>query len=973
MADKPRGLQVAAYRYNCQPCKQRKTKCDRVKPCASCHLRGTQDKCYAEEHDVATSPTSSATRAARPHKKARFSEADAIAGSTSRLPFHTPSPQKASPSGPAAMTPVASTSSLAQERTSAIQDHIALLRSTIDQLEASILPGSGSGKHPSSHYNDMEPTSDLVLTTEPRVVWADVAHLFPPKRDVERILEYFLNEMVYIMIPVQGKQFWRAWLRLSQPSARGSPAWRDRDHDVEPEPPGISRSMVASLLMCLASTSFLIPQAREHELELTFGMAEQRDHWITCALALARCGISFHRIGTADQQQQPLMHYVDSTLDTSLDRFGFDTLACRVFSLIGMSEMAYQVNGECLRRAVRINLFDETSPKAAELFTVDDDELTDEEILHMRRRIGIQAVVTERWTCLYTGRQPMIDEDAETLPTPAASEWSEIEDLTLLFSRFVSKLRRLPAQLASLTSRKPGDWSSQRARDQEAVQLILDIDRGLCSVYDPSLPRASTGGRSSSQILAELPEILERNQHLSMSDAQLNQMHRDFANALIMTSSWLSLRCLVTSNLMFVPWVSDVASRYCALNLARRLIELLPSIWMMTSSPYVPFSSSWISRHLFLACTVLSVPILGQESASASSTQAYVDKQGSSHEDGARTGESAGDATSSDRPSDFAPSRMQSKQIFSKLSSKILDGNSTSKRLPASSSVDLDWFSGKLVEIASLFSKLAERGDQTAGVNTKLIDMLLNGRAELRDRVLLKCGQKQNRALNMQLVNGGMGRDGGGSGSMGRIESQRDLTTFVSAASAGKSSPSSTGTSPAVNAGAGSPSNSRSGGVGGAATESGYGRTSKPGRSNARKDFLTTNTREQLASETHRVQSPSLHDLANAVDTFTSSNHTTTHASSTVNTPPLPSFSPHPSYLHHQQHSTNSNTATSAGGGGIGWDWDKTFFPSPTPGNGAASISGNSSSGGGDVLANVPLLLDTQDWLAILDGVDIPL
>ena len=30
-------------------------------------------------------------------------------------------------------------------------------------------------------------------------------------------------------------------------------------------------------------------------------------------------------------------------------------------------------------------------------------------------------------------------------------------------------------------------------------------------------------------------------------------------------------------------------------------------------------------------------------------------------------------------------------------------------------------------------------------------------------------------------------------------------------------------------------------------------------------------------------------------------------------------------------------------------------------------------SGSGDVLANVPLMLNTQDWLAILDGVDIPL
>ncbi len=46
-----------------------------------------------------------------------------------------------------------------------------------------------------------------------------------------------------------------------------------------------------------------------------------------------------------------------------------------------------------------------------------------------------------------------------------------------------------------------------------------------------------------------------------------------------MTSSWLSLRLSGDGNLMFLPWVPVVASRYYALNLARRLIELLPSIW----------------------------------------------------------------------------------------------------------------------------------------------------------------------------------------------------------------------------------------------------------------------------------------------------------------------------------------------------------------------------------------------------------
>lgn len=528
----------------------------------------------------------------------------------------------------------------------------------------------------------------------------------------------------------------------------------------------------------------------------------------------------------------------------------------------------------------------------------------------------------------------MIDEEAETLPVPSPGWWNESEEIAYHFSRFVSKLRLLPAQLTALTTRKPGDWSTQRTRDQEAVQRILDIDRGLCAIYDPAAPRTSMGGRSHASILADLPEILERNQHLDTSDTHINQLHREFADALIMTSSWLSLRCLATSNLMFLPWVPDVASRYYALNLARRLIELLPSIWMMASSPYVPFSSSWISRHVFLACTVLSVPILGQE-PSASSTSKDPQPGGIGREEVVEDGERGGD---------FAPSRLQSKHFFGKLSStnpisKVLDGNSTSQRLPASSSIDLDWFSSKLVEIASLFSKLAERGDQTAGVNTKLIHALLNGRAELRDRVLDKLGQKQ-KSGPAPVPTEGMG---------GRFESQRDLTTFVMATSVGKGSPSSgsAGTSPATQTGAGSPVN-----------------TGARGR---RWEGLVPG-RERLA-EGGRVSSPSLHDLANAVD-YTSAGNRNGKASTAYTqpttaaaTPPLPSFSPQPA----QQHESLRSTSTTApGGAGIGWDWDKAVFP-PTPAN------ANAGAGGGDVLASVPMLLDTQDWLAILDGVDIPL
>lgn len=904
--EKPRALQVAAYRYNCQPCKQRKTKCDRVKPCASCHLRGTQDKCYVDELDADSPNTLSASATAataeRPTKRARNKNRSgqetvlAISSISAGNPARVPAPP-------------------AQGKEAAIREHIAALRKTIDQLESLAGPTRSSSYPPFDPYNNNNTSSssngggrggggggDPVLTTNLKLTWTDVQHLFPPKRDVERVLDYFLREMVYIMVPIQEKQFWHSWQTLIRPHPTNPPAPSSSDYnsDTDESNRRISRCMIGSLLFCLASTSLLIPQRREQELQLTRPLAEQRDAWITSALALVRSGTVLstpNYRGQGGVQGRPWLHFVDSLTDTSLDRFGFETLAVRIFALLGMSETAYHLNGESLRRAIRISLFDESSPKAAEAITWDqtDPYLTPEIVTQMRRRIGWALVVTERWTCLYTGRPPMIDDEAETLPLPGKGYWMGTEEITLGFSRFVSKLRLLPGQLNALTSRKVGDWSMQRQRDHEAVSRILELDRGLCSVYDPDLSLESLGGRSNSQILAELPEILERNTitlsrgGTGISEQELNQLHREFAEALIMTSSWLSLRCLLTSNLMFLPWVGEKGLRYSALNLARRLIELLPGIWMMASSPYVPFSSSWISRHLFLACTVLAVPILGQET---SPPHSHLSSYPSNEEGLGLEG-------------DFAPSRLQKSQFYAKIpTSKSLETHP----IPASNSVDLDWFSGKLLEIADLFSKLAERGDQTSAVNMKLIHALLNSRSELRDRVLCRVGEKTRSG-------GGIGE---GAEGVGRIESQRDLTSFVMAVSNAKPSPSGSG--------------------GGASPAS-------PGRIGRIKPAGEVGGRKGMGGGVER--GASLHDLAQAATDTGIGPPITTGVNAT-----LPSLSPQ----------TNRE-----------WLWSTTQ-PQPTPTAApAAVVAGGGMNGGRDVLASVPLLLDTQDWLAILDSVDIPL
>ncbi|KAI3477718.1 hypothetical protein L1887_60491 [Cichorium endivia] len=184
-AESARRLQAAAYRYNCQPCKQRKTKCDRVRPCASCQLRGTQSACYADDVHPASNTFAAPDEAEeRPHKRTRI---------------HTPPTHHSA---------------------SAIRQHIAMLRSTIDSLEAEL----GGTSEQSSPQGPIEPSGgqELMLTSSLRLVWEDVKHLFPPQRDVDRILTYFLAEMTYIMIPVQEKQLWAAWQQLLSSKRAGS-------------------------------------------------------------------------------------------------------------------------------------------------------------------------------------------------------------------------------------------------------------------------------------------------------------------------------------------------------------------------------------------------------------------------------------------------------------------------------------------------------------------------------------------------------------------------------------------------------------------------------------------------------------------------------------------------------------------------------------------------------------------------------
>ncbi|PWY99732.1 hypothetical protein BCV70DRAFT_161805, partial [Testicularia cyperi] len=770
--EKPRALQVAAYRYNCQPCKQRKTKCDRVKPCASCCLRGTEDRCYAEHAhpEFLTTTTTTTTNADLPAAGAHRSDGYAH---SSRSAASSPSNTSLSGRSPKKPRIEASESSISHHggpgiysapaspgthNDAIIRQQIATLRATIDQLEASLrLPSTSSTS--SLNAASSSPSTSLPhdihcsarLSEQGTLTWSDVRNHFPSQHETQVILTYFLRRVAYVMAPVQEKLIWNAWKDL-----------------VSGTNGGISRPMVGSLLVCIAATSFLIPEERETMLKLSAPMAPQREAWLTSAFAIARGGA-----GASDGWQ----HYSRTIADASLDRLSFDALAMRLFSLIGDMEVAYQINGEGLRRAIRQGIFDESKPSSIQC----PAGLTENDVVQFKRRIAHTLLMTERWSCLYTNRPPMIEQDADALPPPETGYWLIYEEYSLRLSKFASKMRLLPAAVANLTNLFPAqhqshqhpplppDWRRQQSQaDRAAVDMILDMDRGLCSVYDHDRPDPMYNGRSARQVLDLVMPLRHRN-YDGMDTEQICQLEQEFALALIMSSSCLSLRCQALSSLMFLPRLPDPALRYKAVGVARSLLELLPAISVMASSTHIPFCSAWISRHLFVACTVLSVPILGQidpgydlgGAGTGTNCAGRTGKVGppppsSAAADSAEGGGGGGAVNEPVR--DFQPSALQ-RQHFAfppppaaapsagssstAASGSGRGGAAATATATATATVDLDWFSSRLLETAELFGHLAKRGDQTAAINTKLIQALLNSRVELRDRVLAKVSQRQ--------------------------------------------------------------------------------------------------------------------------------------------------------------------------------------------------------------------------------------
>ncbi len=97
----------------------------------------------------------------------------------------------------------------------------------------------------SHYYSSAASSSGMVLTTNTRLVWADVAHLFPPKRDVERIFGVYLSPRDGLYHDSRAKRSSSGEHGSGSPVPRPTNVLPMRTQTPSCIRQGISRSMVA--------------------------------------------------------------------------------------------------------------------------------------------------------------------------------------------------------------------------------------------------------------------------------------------------------------------------------------------------------------------------------------------------------------------------------------------------------------------------------------------------------------------------------------------------------------------------------------------------------------------------------------------------------------------------------------------------------------------------------------------------------
>ncbi|UZJ54894.1 hypothetical protein CBS101457_004214 [Exobasidium rhododendri] len=399
---------------------------------------------------------------------------------------------------------------------------------------------------------DEEIKSDSISLPE-MVDWVDAASLLPSKEDCEMIFDCFFSDAYWQTANVNESSFRKQWQKL-QSGAK------------------IQRTYIALVCVVVSHALLLAPG-----YDPTSRLSIQPESRTYCELAL--------RI-VQQSDRGPFDEFV-----TGIEDLQVCCLAFTYMTVAGWTEQAWVEVGKGVRTCKVLHLFDESKWPVRELSAWD---------IELRRRLAWDCIATDRWVSLHYLRFSDLPTKLNVLkPTLYSDDCYDSET-----GHFVAKSPTFSRHRSYGIGKEMLASSAEKIRiflfdflqhtPSERYRLARDLDAYLQNIEDNELP---------ANLKFEL--VCDINRLATSDDAQTA------AQSLICYTTLKRLRCTVMRQFL-LDHEAPLDLRMAALEHARSIIQTTSIVVTLSSSPWVCFSSTWCSSHLFCAASTFAIVYLGE-------------------------------------------------------------------------------------------------------------------------------------------------------------------------------------------------------------------------------------------------------------------------------------------------------------------------------------------------------------------------
>ena len=279
------------------------------------------------------------------------------------------------------------------------------------------------------------------------------------------------------------------------------------------------------------------------------------------------------------------------TTESGIDELIVQCLIVTYMSFSGWPEPAWTATGQAIRACKAVRLYDEDKWAMRELSDWD---------IEIRRRVAWDLCACDRWLSLHFLRiadlpgdirasrptyynDECYDPDTGRLntKTPTQRSDSSFEEAKYQLSRGAVKVSSFLNRFHTLAPEE----RYQEARQIEDFFVALE-----------------NGG---------FPSNLRFELACDVNNLKTPDGSRRACHSLIAYSSAWRLRCTVMRQFL-LDLDAPIDLRTASLEHARKIIEATPILVTLSSSPWVSFSSSWCSGHLFCAASTFAIVYLGE-------------------------------------------------------------------------------------------------------------------------------------------------------------------------------------------------------------------------------------------------------------------------------------------------------------------------------------------------------------------------